>query len=167
MGENCKGKTKKGAPCSRRPTPGLNGYCPWHYPPDGGGPKPKPDPNPKGGGNDTGKKIGAIAIIFNTAKNIWDLIEPYLSVWISLSAAQLILFENLKKAKSESERKTSLAPLLNSFSAAQLLQLVEAVASRVPASKSSSNERLKLIAKLASVIATQMQRKERRPSRLA
>ena len=151
MSETCKGKTKNGSQCSRPPTPGLNGYCRWHFPPDGGGPKPKPGRNPQGGGG-AGEKVKWTLLILNTAKNVWEIVKPYLPDVLSLSGTQLPLFEKLGKTKNAEHRTELLVELLKSLSAAQVLQLVTAIASHVPASKASQDRRLQLIATLLSVL---------------
>ncbi len=133
MGKKCKGKTRQGRPCMQPPTPGVNnGYCLWHYP---------------------GEIVKWGLPILNTAKNIWEIIKGNLPKLLTLSVPQLVLFKKLTKTKSRDERMELLTQLFKSLSAAQVLQLVTAIASHVPASKAAQNRRLHLIATLVSVLS--------------
>lgn len=166
MGDKCKGKTKTGKPCSKPAVPGLSGYCRWHYPPDGGGSKSKPDPSPKGGG-DTKETVKLGLLILNTAKNVWDFIKEHLPDILLLTATQSSLFEKLTETKNAVERGEMLTQLLKSLTSAQMLQLVSALASHIPASKASQDRQLQIILTLVSLLAKPVERHGQRGDRVS
>jgi hypothetical protein len=154
MSEKCKGKTKRGRPCSRLASPGLNGYCPWHYPPDGGASKQAPGPGPKGGGSG-GSNVTLGLTILNTLKNVWDFIKENLPDILSLNARQERLLLSMKQAKNNVERGELLTQLLKSLTTAQMLELVSGLAAHAKKSRTSPTQWLQVLSLLLSLASKQ------------